>query len=117
MLIATKVAAALGFLGVALGAFGAHKLKPVLMANDTTLVWQTAVLYQLIHAVAGLWAAGRNPTVVWIWTVGVIFFSGSLYILAVTNAKWLTPWLGPITPIGGLFFLAGWLMLILKPQA
>ena len=87
-------------------------LKLLLTANDTTLVWQTAVLYQLVHAVAGLWAASRNPTVVWIWAVGVIFFSGSLYLLAVTNVKWL----GAITPFGGLLFLAGWAVLVLKPQ-
>ena len=113
MQIAIQVAAALGFLGVALGAFGAHLLNPLLTANGTTAVWQTAVLYQLIHAVAGLWAAGRNPTVVWLWAIGIIFISGSLYLLAVTNIKWL----GAITPFGGLLFLAGWAVLVLKPQS
>lgn len=112
MPLATQVAAALGLLGVALGAFGAHGLKDLLLANGRLDVWQTAVLYQLVHAVASLWAAGRHPTVVWIWTAGVIIFSGSLYLLAVTNIKWL----GAITPIGGLLFLAGWLMIAIKPQ-
>lgn len=112
MKIAIQVAAALGFVGVALGAFGAHGLKNLLTANNTIAIWQTAVLYQLIHAVAALWAAGRNPLVVWLWAAGVVIFSGSLYLLAVTNLKWL----GAITPLGGLLFLAGWVLIILKPQ-
>ena len=110
MPIAVQVAAVLGFLGVALGAFGAHSLKDTLTAFNTTAIWQTAVLYQLVHAVAALWAAERNPLVVWLWAAGVVIFSGSLYILAVTNIKWL----GAITPIGGVLFLAGWLLLIIK---
>lgn len=112
MKIAIQVAATLGFLGVALGAFGAHGLKNILTNNNTLVIWQTAVLYHLVHAVASLWAAGRNPTVVWIWTAGVVVFSGSLYLLALTNLKWL----GAITPLGGLLFLAGWLWIIVKPQ-
>ncbi len=112
MKLAVQVAAVMGFLGVALGAFGAHKLKDVLVANNTVSVWQTAVLYQLVHSVAALWAAGRNPGVVWLWAAGVLLFSGSLYLLAVTSMKWL----GPITPVGGLLFLAGWLWIVIKPQ-
>jgi len=112
MKLAVQIAAVLGFLGVALGAFGAHGLKNLLTTNNTLAIWQTAVLYQLVHAVASLWAAERNPTVVWLWAVGVLVFSGSLYVLAVTNIKWL----GAITPIGGLLFLAGWAMLIIKPR-
>jgi len=111
MPLAVQIAAALGFLGVALGAFGAHSLHPLLTANNTLAIWQTAVLYQLIHAVAALWAAQRFPLVVWLWTAGVIIFSGSLYLLALTNVRWL----GAITPLGGLLFLAGWLMIIIKP--
>lgn len=110
MPVAVQVAAVLGFLGVALGAFGAHGLKDILANFNTTTIWQTAVLYNLIHAVAALWAAERNPLVVWLWAAGVVIFSGSLYILAVTNIKWL----GAITPIGGLLFLAGWLLLIVR---
>lgn len=112
MKIAVQVAATLGFLGVALGAFGAHGLKNILTTNNTLAIWQTAVLYQLIHAVASLWVAGRNPAIVGIWAAGVVVFSGSLYMLALTNIKWL----GAITPLGGLLFLAGWLWIILKPQ-
>jgi uncharacterized membrane protein YgdD (TMEM256/DUF423 family) len=112
MKLAVQLAAVLGFLGVALGAFGAHKLKDILTANNTLAIWQTAVLYQLIHAVASLWAAERNPMVVWLWAVGTLFFSGSLYVLALTSAKWV--W--PFTPAGGLFFLAGWVLIVLKPR-
>lgn len=112
MQLASQVAASLGFLGVALGAFGAHRLKDLLVANDTLPIWQTAALYHLIHAVAALWASGRNPTVTWIWAAGILVFSGSLYLLAITNLKWL----GAITPIGGLLFLAGWALLIIKPH-
>jgi uncharacterized membrane protein YgdD (TMEM256/DUF423 family) len=112
MNLAVQTAAVLGFLGVALGAFGAHGLKDTLTANNTLAIWQTAVLYQLVHAVASLWAADRNPLVVWLWAGGVLVFSGSLYILALTNIKWL----GAITPIGGLLFLAGWVMIVLKPR-
>lgn len=98
--------AILGFTAVALGAFGAHGLKAVLTANDTAAIWQTAVLYHLVHAVASLWAAERSPRVGWVWAAGVLIFSGSLYLLAVTNIRWL----GAITPLGGLLLLAGWVL-------
>ena len=104
---ATTLAAILGFTGVAFGAFGAHALKDMLAAGGTVAIWQTAVLYQLVHAVASLWAAERRPKVVWFWAAGVLFFSGSLYLLAVTNIRWL----GAITPVGGILFLVGWAML------
>lgn len=105
---ALSIAAILGFLGVALGAFGAHGLKDLLTANGTTAIWLTAVQYHLIHAVAGLWAADRRPRLTWIWAAGVVIFSGSLYLLALTNIRWL----GAITPIGGVLFLVGWALLI-----
>lgn len=108
---ATRTAAILGFLGVALGAFGAHGLKNLLEAHATQAIWQTAVLYHLVHAVAALWASEKRPAVVWIWTAGLVVFSGSLYILAITNVRWL----GAITPFGGLMLLAGWLLLLRKP--
>ena len=112
MHLATRIAALMGFLGVAIGAFGAHILNPTLLANGTLGVWETAVLYQLVHAVASLWAAGKNPVIVWIWTAGIVLFSGSLYLYAVTNISKF----GMITPIGGLFFLAGWVYVIAKPK-
>ena len=107
---ATRVAAILGFLGVSLGAFGAHNLKGILESHATTAIWQTAVLYHLVHAVAALWASEKRPAVVWVWTAGIVVFSGTLYLLAVTNMRWL----GAITPIGGVLFLIGWLMIVLK---
>jgi uncharacterized membrane protein YgdD (TMEM256/DUF423 family) len=108
---ATRTAAFLGFLGVALGAFGAHGLKNILEAHATTTIWQTAVLYHLVHAVAALWASEKRPSVVWTWTAGIVIFSGSLYLLAVTNIRWL----GAITPFGGILFLIGWGMILRKP--
>jgi len=104
----SALAAFLGFTGVAFGAFGAHALKATLAAHETTAVWQTAVLYHLVHAVASLWASERRPMVGRIWAAGVLFFSGSLYALALTNVKIL----GAITPIGGVLFLVGWAMLV-----
>ena len=106
-----RLAAALCFFGVALGAFGAHALKRTLEANHTTEVWKTAVLYHFIHALALLVLAAL-PTVsraaASLFVAGIVIFSGSLYLLALTNVKWL----GAITPLGGLCFLAGWFCLI-----
>jgi len=96
--------AALGFSGVALGAFGAHALKPTLAALGTTAIWETAVLYHLVHAVACLWASGHRRLSLVLWALGVVIFSGSLYVLSLTGVRWL----GAITPVGGLFLLAGW---------
>jgi len=102
----------LGFSGVALGAFGAHALKETLLARGSIATWQTAVLYHLLHAVALLALAGWTgtwPNARWIglcWIVGVMLFSGSLYWLALGGPKFL----GPITPLGGLALLSGWLL-------
>jgi len=111
-MLAQRLAAILGFLGVAFGAFGAHGLESLLKANATTAIWQTAVLYHLVHSVAALWASDRRADVVYVWAAGIAVFSGSLYILALTNVRWL----GAITPIGGLFFLVGWGMLCARRQ-
>jgi uncharacterized membrane protein YgdD (TMEM256/DUF423 family) len=104
---ATRIAAAFGFLAVALGAFGAHGLKATLEANGTSAIWEKAVLYHFIHAVM-LFVLAQRPVVPrgpwWSFAVGVLIFSGSLYVLAVTNVKWL----GRITPLGGISFLLGW---------
>ena len=108
-----RAAAALGFLGVALGAFGAHALKPTLAAFGTADTWQTAVFYQLVHAVAllALAATDRASRVLaGLWIGGVAVFSGTLYVLAVSNLKWL----GAITPLGGVLLLAGWLLLAIR---
>jgi uncharacterized membrane protein YgdD (TMEM256/DUF423 family) len=107
-----RLAALLGFLGVGLGAFGAHGLAEVLKSHDTVEIWKTASHYHLVHAVmllllafvGGTGSAGRYA---W-WTMlgGVLIFSGTLYLLAVSGIRWL----GAITPIGGLLLMIGWLL-------
>src|SRR5262249_45596929 len=108
------IAGILGALGVAFGAFGAHALQSTL--NPGLLaIFETAVRYHLIHtlALAGTAIAmqvfpGHGVglrRVAWAFTVGVVLFSGSLYVLALTNQRWL----GAVTPLGGLAFIAGWL--------
>ena len=109
-----RIAAALCFLAVALGAFGAHALKSMLEVHDMVEVWRTAVFYHFVHAIAlfalALWGrSSRAPW--WLLFAGILLFSGSLYSVALTNV----PWLGVITPFGGLCFLAGWAWLIARP--
>jgi uncharacterized membrane protein YgdD (TMEM256/DUF423 family) len=101
-----------GFFAVALGAFGAHGLKDRL-SEKALSIYQTAVQYQMVHALAlialGLWASQNinqeTQLVGWAFTIGIMVFSGSLYALAVTDLKFL----GAITPIGGVSFLVGWI--------
>ena len=101
-------AALLGAAGVALGAFGAHGLRARLDARALE-IWETAVRYHLTHAVA-LLALALAPhaaplrTAGWLFAAGIALFSGSLYVLALGGPRWL----GPVTPLGGLAFLAGW---------
>jgi uncharacterized membrane protein YgdD (TMEM256/DUF423 family) len=105
--IVVRVAAVLGFLGVALGAFGAHGLQDLLQKHDRLATWETAVFYHLIHAVVllALGMTGRATRVAWIaFVAGILVFSCSLYILCLTNVTWL----GAITPLGGLALLVGW---------
>jgi uncharacterized membrane protein YgdD (TMEM256/DUF423 family) len=113
---AFRLSAVVGFLAVALGAFGAHGLKGVLAQHGTVATWETAALYHLVHAVVLVWLAARDPRPVWAWRfffAGVMIFSGSLYVLAVTGVKML----GAITPVGGLCLLAGWLSLAMVPPS
>ncbi len=104
LLVAVAVS---GLLGVALGAFGAHGLQDRLLANDRLDVWQTAVLYHLVHSVAALAALTISRAAAGWWLAGVVVFSGSLYLLALTD----TGWLGAVTPLGGVAFLIGWIAL------
>lgn len=109
-----RVAGVLGFLVVALGAFGAHGLKGMLEGRGSVGTWETAVFYHALHALALLglagvcrgrdapWPAGRVAGILWV--MGVVCFSGSLYALALGGPRWLA-W---VTPVGGLLFLAGW---------
>ena len=102
-----RIAAVLCFLAVALGAFGAHSLRSALEARGMLDVWNKAVFYHFIHAIALLVLAlygTINRGACLLLLIGILLFSGSLYLLALTNLRWL----GPITPIGGLCFLAGW---------
>ena len=99
----------LGFTGIVLGAFGAHALKSQLLERGMTQAWQTAVLYHLVHAVAFL----ALPNWVWVhrlWLAGIFLFCGSLYWLALGGPRFL----GPITPLGGVSFLAGWALVAWK---
>ena len=111
--LAARIAAAIGLLAVVLGAFGAHGLKELLAQNGTAAIWEKAVFYHFIHAVMLFVLAERKPfpaVAWWSFLVGIFFFSGSLYLLAVTNAHWL----GAITPVGGVSFLLGWAWLIIS---
>jgi len=109
----TRIAAAVGLLAVVLGAFGAHGLKDLLTQNNTAAIWEKAVFYHFIHAVMLFVLADSKPfrTLAW-WSfiIGICVFSGSLYLLAVTNALWL----GAITPVGGVSFIVGWTCLIIS---
>jgi len=111
---ALRVAAVVGFLAVALGAFGAHGLKDILSRNGTSEIWQKAVFYHFIHAVM-LFILAQRPTLQLgpcvSFLIGIVIFSGSLYLLALTNVRIL----GAITPIGGVSFIVGWLWLAICP--
>ena len=102
------------FVGVALGAFGAHALKERL-GPEMLSIFETGVRYQMYHAfgiLAVAWAVSQWPQVNagisgWLFVAGTILFSGSLYVIALTNERWF----GAVTPFGGVLFLAGWLWL------
>ncbi|MFC9707583.1 DUF423 domain-containing protein [Paenibacillus sp. NPDC056933] len=107
--------AVLTMLSVAIGAFGAHMLKDKIGA-DAIAVYETGVQYHMIHAIAlliiGLTAGQLGPSAKLKWAarllfVGIIIFSGSLYVLSISGIKML----GAITPIGGVAFIVGWLLL------
>lgn len=111
--LAAKIAAGFAMLGVALGAFGAHSLKDTLAASPNGMeTWKTAVLYHLLHALAMyVIAFSRGSLRAWfLFAGGIILFSGSLYLLAAFQWKWL----GPVTPIGGVLFIAGWATLMIS---
>ncbi len=103
-------------LAVALGAFGAHALKATLTASNHLQTWQTAVQYHAWHALA-LVVLADKPTVSnvsrFCFAAGILLFSGSLYLLALFDLRWL----GPITPLGGVAFLLGWGWLALGRHA
>lgn len=102
-------------LSVVLGAFAAHGLKSR-VSEYAIGVFKTAAEYQMVHglaliAVAILIKWGLNLTAAgWFFIAGTLLFSGSLYLLAITGWKWL----GPITPLGGLCFIVGWLVILVQ---
>ena len=106
------------FLGVAAGAFGAHALRSR-VPTDLLAVFETGARYQMYHALALLavaWAASRAPSQAiraagWLFVTGILVFSGSLYLLALTGIR---AW-GAVTPIGGVCFLAGWVAMAMAP--
>ncbi|MGL4819269.1 MAG: DUF423 domain-containing protein [Bacilli bacterium] len=115
-----RTAALLGAVAVALGAFGAHGLKDLVDAGMLAN-WETAVKYQMFHVtalfvVAYLLNKEATPKLRWagnLFIVGTAIFSGSLYIMVLTGMKWL----GAITPIGGVAFIIGWVLLALSIQS
>jgi uncharacterized membrane protein YgdD (TMEM256/DUF423 family) len=113
-IILLRLAAALCFVAVALGAFGAHALRPIIDRHGLLDVWNKAVLYHFLHAIVLLVLAlygATNRGAWWLLFTGIFLFSGSLYAMALTNVRWL----GAITPLGGLCFLAGWAWLVISP--
>ena len=109
------IGAVAAFIGVGFGAFGAHGLRGRL-SPEMLAVFETAVRYQMYHAFAILIAALAVPHIAgrlvrvagWLFTAGIVLFSGSLYALALSGISTL----GAVTPLGGLAFLAGWACLI-----
>jgi uncharacterized membrane protein YgdD (TMEM256/DUF423 family) len=112
------IGAILGFLGVALGAFGAHALaKRWQDAPNLENAYKSGVQYHMYHTLALLvvawlsseWASGLVSIAGWLFVLGILLFSGSLYALSISGKRAL----GAITPLGGLAFLAGWACLLL----
>jgi uncharacterized membrane protein YgdD (TMEM256/DUF423 family) len=116
-----RIAAITGCLAVILGAFGAHTLKSVL-PGEALDSFETGVRYQFYHTLAlllcGLMSLHRDGKYLvragWLFVAGMALFSGSIYLLSTRTLTGLEAgWLGPITPIGGVLFIAGWIMLFL----
>jgi len=116
-----KIVGLFGFLAVAIGAMGAHAIKPYL----TDLQRQTydiAVQFHFYHTIAlmvtGSWMQSKTQLpakkwAAWSFAIGILFFSGSLYLLASRELlRFSVLWMGPITPVGGVFFMLGWASLV-----
>jgi uncharacterized membrane protein YgdD (TMEM256/DUF423 family) len=119
-----RLAAIFGALAVGIGAFGAHGLKPSLTEYQLD-IFEKGVQYHFYHTLTllaiGLYTQQRDghPSAalsrcVWLFTLGIVLFSGSLYLLACRDLlPFPVGWAGPVTPLGGLCFVAGWVMLAL----
>ncbi|WP_420460291.1 DUF423 domain-containing protein [Neolewinella sp.] len=121
-----RLTAVLGALSVALGAFAAHGLRE-LVGPAELLTFETGVRYQFYHTFAlGLAAVAyylptinvhRLRTAAWLWLFGILLFSGSLYLLSLREVHGLpVSFLGPVTPVGGLLLIGGWVALFLAPS-
>lgn len=106
----------LGMLGIILGAFGAHALKEVL-TSDELISFNTAVRYQMYHVIVLLFvnmytgfSTKQKNTISWLFFSGIFFFSGSIYAIQLTELTATSIWF--ITPIGGLFFILGWVFML-----
>ena len=109
-----RLSAFLGLTGIILGTMGAHgKVHDLLVATNELDHWKTASFYHLPHAVLAVllaFLAGKSRAAAWAWRftiAGILLFSGSLYLLAYTQVKWL----GAVTPFGGVSFMLGWICL------
>jgi uncharacterized membrane protein YgdD (TMEM256/DUF423 family) len=105
------VAALSGAIAVGLGAFGSHGLRHI-VSPESLGVWKTAVEYQFIHTLAlllvALYPNNRAFSVTfWLWVLGMVLFSGSLYVMVITGQRAL----GMVTPVGGTMLILGWLLL------
>ncbi|MAJ43541.1 MAG: hypothetical protein CMF96_02195 [Candidatus Marinimicrobia bacterium] len=116
-MLSIKIGITISLLAVVIGAFGAHGLKEILTQNKSLDIFQTAVRYQMFHSIAIIITGiliylnvvdSKLPT--YLFLAGIIIFSGSLYILSITDIKWL----GAITPIGGVLFILGWGLLFVE---
>lgn len=104
-------------LAVGVGAFGAHALKETLQASGNTLIFEVAVRYQFYHAFALLFnglfmqifKSRRLRVASWLFVLGIIFFSGSLYVLSLSGVRVM----GAVTPVGGVLFILGWIFMLL----
>jgi len=115
-----RIAALLGLMAVAVGAFAAHGLKSVL-SPERVAIFKTGVQYQYYHtfalAITSILFAYLPEKFLkyaaWCFVIGILLFSGSLYLLACRDVLGISSWtfLGPLTPIGGVFFIAGWAMI------
>lgn len=116
--LAATLGALFGGVAVALGAFGAHALRSRLEPRDLE-IFETGVRYQMYHALALLAAAwlldkgiAQAGGAAWGFTIGTLIFSGSLYVMVFTGQRWL----GAVTPIGGVAFIVGWVVLMLAAR-
>ncbi|WP_291784405.1 DUF423 domain-containing protein [Cecembia sp.] len=117
-----QISAILGALAVGIGAFGAHGLQPLLEANARVATFETAVQYHFYHALAmlaiSIWysMSPEKKALKWamgLFLIGILIFSGSLYILSLSGITWL----GAITPIGGVAFIIAWITIIFAAKS